>query len=67
MERLCALQSFGLLADAIAAEAKRKAAGGVPDGFSENWLPFLDTDRTMCVAPEAGFKRVLEQASACGA
>ena len=25
-----------------------------------DWLPFLDTYRTMCIAPEAGFRRVLQ-------
>lgn len=24
------------------------------------WLPFLNTYRTMCIAPEPDFKRVLE-------
>jgi hypothetical protein len=24
------------------------------------WLPFLDTYRTMCLAPEPAFKRILE-------
>jgi hypothetical protein len=24
------------------------------------WLPFLDTYRTMCHAPEPGFRRILE-------
>jgi hypothetical protein len=26
----------------------------------EDWLPFLNTYRTMCIAPEPAFKRVLE-------
>jgi hypothetical protein len=25
-----------------------------------NWLPFLDTYRTMCHAPEGAFRRILE-------
>jgi hypothetical protein len=25
------------------------------------WLPFLNTYRTMCLAPEPGFRRVLEE------
>jgi hypothetical protein len=25
-----------------------------------NWLPFLDTYRTMCLAPQPDFRRVLE-------
>ena len=28
------------------------------------WLPFLNTYRTMCAAPEPAFKRVLEDFSA---
>ena len=27
------------------------------------WLPFLDTYRTLCLAPEPGFKRLLEEAA----
>ena len=41
-------------------EAKKKAAGEVSNGLSDIWLPFVDTYRTMCRAPEPGFKRVLE-------
>lgn len=26
-----------------------------------NWLPFLNTYRTMCLAPEPDFRRVLEE------
>jgi hypothetical protein len=29
-----------------------------------NWLPFLDTYRTMCLAPQPDFKRVLEDVRA---
>jgi hypothetical protein len=25
------------------------------------WLPFLDTFRTMCLAPEPGFRRILQE------
>jgi hypothetical protein len=28
---------------------------------SEIWLPFLDTYRTMCLAPQDNFRRVLEE------
>jgi hypothetical protein len=31
-------------------------------GFSRIWLPFLDTYRTMCLAPQPEFQRLLEQA-----
>ena len=27
-----------------------------------DWLPFLDTYRTMCLAPEPEFRRLLEEA-----
>ena len=27
---------------------------------AENWLPFLNTYRTMCMAPEPDFRRLLE-------
>jgi catechol 2,3-dioxygenase-like lactoylglutathione lyase family enzyme len=27
----------------------------------KNWLPFLDTYRTMCMAPEPAFRHVLEE------
>ena len=30
----------------------------------EIWLPFLDTYRTMCVAPAGDFRRLLQQVSA---
>ena len=26
-----------------------------------NWLPFLDTYRTMCSVPEPAFRRILEE------
>jgi hypothetical protein len=29
-----------------------------------NWLPFLDTYRTMCLAPQPDFRRVLEDVRA---
>lgn len=33
---------------------------GLRGYFGADWLPFLNTYRTMCIAPEPGFKRVLE-------
>jgi hypothetical protein len=30
------------------------------------WLPFLNTYRTMCLAPEPEFQRVLEEIRRCG-
>ena len=32
----------------------------VESGPSADWLPFLDTYRTMCRAPEPAFRRILE-------
>ena len=32
------------------------------NGPSEIWLPFLDTYRTMCLAPQPDFRQLLEQA-----
>jgi hypothetical protein len=29
------------------------------DGRKDSWLPFLDTYRTMCLAPQPDFRRVL--------
>ena len=37
--------------------------GNIPSGSQyqalNNWLPFLDTYRTMCLAPQPDFRRVL--------
>lgn len=30
-------------------------------GHGESWLPFLNAYRTMCLAPEPDFRRVLEE------
>src|SRR6202043_3753665 len=35
---------------------------GPDNGLSQIWLPFLDTYRTMCLAPQPEFRRLLEQA-----
>jgi hypothetical protein len=55
-------QPFDLLAETALTHAKKKAAGDVANGFSQIWLPFLDTYRTMCLAPQPEFRRLLEQA-----
>jgi site-specific DNA recombinase len=54
-------QPFDLLAEtsAIAAQATRDTGRDLTK--SEIWLPFLDTYRTMCLAPEPPFRRVLEE------
>src|SRR5947209_4699923 len=38
-----------------------KSATNDVRSFVPKWLPFLDTYRTMCIAPDAGFQRVLEE------
>lgn len=53
-------QPFDLLAGTTAAAARLSAGGGGNSSKNEIWLPFLNTYRTMCIAPEPGFKRVLE-------
>jgi hypothetical protein len=37
-------------------------AGARAKGPPQIWLPFLDTYRTMCLAPQPEFRRLLEQA-----
>ena len=36
-------------------------------GAKEKWLGFLDTYRTMCVAPEPGFRKLLQDVHEFGA
>jgi hypothetical protein len=50
---------FDLLAESVVAERHRKATRMTCNRLSENWLPFLDTYRTMCLAPQPDFRRVL--------
>jgi hypothetical protein len=54
-------QPFDLLAETtvIAAQAMRDGRRNLTK--SEIWLPFLDTYRTMCLAPEPAFRRILEE------
>ena len=52
---------FDLIAETAAIDAKRKAAGEVSNGLSKNWLPFVDTYRTLCLAPDPQLKRVFEE------
>jgi hypothetical protein len=40
----------------------RDRRGGITNGRSQIWLPFLDTYRTICLAPQPEFRRLLEQA-----
>ena len=55
-------QPFDLLAETNTAVARLKAGNGGNSSKNEIWLPFLNTYRTMCVAPEPEFRRVLEDA-----
>jgi hypothetical protein len=54
-------QPFDLLAETTAIAMQSAAADEVNSAKSEIWLPFLDTYRTMCLAPQIDFRRVLEQ------
>ena len=54
--------SFQALAETTLALEKGKQPGGIANGPSQIWLTFLDTYRTMCLAPEPEFRRLLEQA-----
>jgi site-specific DNA recombinase len=59
-------QPFDLLAQTTAI-ATRAATSLDPNSTkSEIWLPFLDTYRTMCLAPAPPFRRVLEEIKAWG-
>ena len=51
---------FNLIAE-MSAIASSGGSGSTQD-FAErpDWLPFLDTYRTMCRAPEPAFRRILE-------
>ena len=45
--------------------ATRHGAGNTANSAKgEIWLPFLDTYRTMCLAPQPDFRRVLENVRA---
>jgi site-specific DNA recombinase len=54
-------QPFDLLVDttAIAAQSATSEEGDLAK--SEIWLPFLDTYRTMCLAPQESFRSLLEE------
>ncbi|MBV8457692.1 MAG: hypothetical protein JO122_13875 [Acetobacteraceae bacterium] len=53
-------QPFDILANATTAAVAVKASETSDLGQSEIWLPFLDTYRTMCIAPALDFRQVLE-------
>jgi hypothetical protein len=52
-------QPFDLLAETTDIEARHGAGNMAKSAKSEIWLPFLDTYRTMCLASQPDFRRVL--------
>jgi hypothetical protein len=52
-------QLFDLLAETTAIAARHGAGNTAKSAKSKIWLPFLDTYRTMCLAPQPDFRRVL--------
>ena len=54
-------QPFDLLAETTAIAARHGAGNTAKSAKSKIWLPFLDTYRTMCLAPQDNFRRVLEE------
>ena len=59
-------QPFDLLAQTTAIATRAAASFEANSAQSEIWLPFLDTYRTMGLAPEPPFRRVLEDIRAWG-
>jgi hypothetical protein len=62
-----------VVADAFAGALTRGSVGTFPATVEagntwqyqgDMWLPFLDTYRTMCLAPQPDFRRVLEEVRA---
>jgi hypothetical protein len=53
-----AFSGLGKQAENAPLSRERKRTGG---SRLKSWLPFLNTYRTMCVAPEPHFRRVLEE------
>ena len=54
-------QPFDMLAETVTAAARLEADKTARTAKNEIWLPFLDTYRTMCLAPQDNFRRVLEE------
>jgi hypothetical protein len=57
-------QPFDLLAETTAISARHRTGNTAKSAKSEIWLPFLNTYRTMCLAPQPDFRRVLEDVRA---
>jgi hypothetical protein len=53
-------QPFDLLTEETTIAARASAAIQAKSAKKEIWLPFLNTYRTMCIAPESGFRRLLQ-------
>ena len=49
------------LAETAVIAARAAEAETAKSAKTEIWLPFLDTYRTMCLAPNPEFRRLLEQ------
>jgi site-specific DNA recombinase len=54
-------QPFDRVAETAPTAARQTVRNMANSAKSEIWLPFLDTYRTMCVAPKPDFLRVLEK------
>jgi site-specific DNA recombinase len=57
-------QPFDMLAETTANAARHATDEVAKPPKIEIWLPFLDADRTMCLAPQPDFRRVLEEVRA---
>ena len=53
-------QLFDLFSETTVIAAKAAADGGAISAKSEIWLGFLDTYRTMCIAPDEQMRSVFE-------
>jgi len=54
-------QPFYILAETVSAEARVIAGETANSAKSEIWLPFLNTYRTICIAPGPDIQRILEE------
>jgi site-specific DNA recombinase len=53
-------QPFDLLAETTMMTSRAAADQKAKTGKTEIWLPFLNTYRTICHAPEPAFRQILE-------
>jgi hypothetical protein len=54
-------QPFDMLADTTTAATRFETHETAKSSKTEIWLPFLNTYRTMCLAPHADFLHILEE------